>query len=79
LADPPGAAQEVHPTDGLDQDDATERRDDQQQFARRAASHDRRDAVVDATLHEQRHRQPGGVLEHYDDGQQRDGGRVRPQ
>ena len=36
-----------------------------------AAVDDRRDAVVDAALHQQRNRQPRNVFHHDDDGQQR--------
>ena len=75
----PERLQEEHPAGGLDEHDHAQRADDHHQRVRRAAVDDRRDAVVDAALHEERNRKARSVFHHDDDGEQRDRHAVRPQ
>ena len=56
-----------------------QRADDQHQLAGRTAVDDRRDAVVDAALHQQRNRQPGNVFHDHDQRKHRDRHAVRAQ
>ena len=51
-------AQEEHPAGRPEPPRPAQRGDDQQQFARRTAVDDRRDAPVDTALHQQRHGKP---------------------
>ncbi len=79
LTDSARPEQEEHPADGLDQHDDAQQAHDHQQRVRRAAIDERRDAVVDTALHENRNRQARNVFHHDDDGQERDGPPERPQ
>ena len=72
LADPARALQEEHPAGGLDQHHPAQHADDDHQRVRRAAGQDRRDAVVDAALHQQRNRKARNVFHHDDERKQRD-------
>ncbi len=79
LPDPAGALQEEHPAGGLDQHHPAQHADDDHQRVRRAAGQDRRDAVVDAALHEKRNRKARNVFHHDDERKQRDRQTVGPQ
>ena len=78
LAGAARATQEIQSADRLHHHHPAQRRDDRHQRRGRPALEQRRDAVVDALLHQKRNRQPCNVFHYDDDGQESDRPPVGP-